>query len=153
MPEVTAAAAAMHFIAHHAVTGIGVAFDRAGNRIVEARPAGAAFEFQLGGEQRLAARGAVKRAGALLMQKRATSRHLGAVLAHDVKLLGGEDLAPFGVAVGDGILFGHRKLLQVSRARRSTKWCTANPGSSHSMEFLTIPDRLRRPGTTAHPVT
>ena len=53
--EMAAAAAAMHLVARHAMAGVGVALDRARQRIVEARPAGAALEFLLGDEQRLVA--------------------------------------------------------------------------------------------------
>src|SRR3954447_11791048 len=55
--QVAAAAAAMHFRARHAVARVVGALDRAGLRIVEAGPAGAAFEFALGDEQRLIAAG------------------------------------------------------------------------------------------------
>src|SRR5580658_5352245 len=69
--EVAAAAAAMHFGAHHAVVAVGRGLDRPGDRIVEARPAGAALEFLLGDEQLLAAAGAGEFAGALLVIERA----------------------------------------------------------------------------------
>src|SRR5208283_5916774 len=84
--EMAAAAAAMHLGAHHAVAAIGRGLDRAGHRIFEARPAGAALEFLLGGEQRLTAAGAGKRAGTLLVIERAAPRRLGAVPAHDPEL-------------------------------------------------------------------
>ena len=38
--------------------------------------------------------------------ERAAARRLGAVLAHDVVLLGRQQLAPFGVGAGDGVLPG-----------------------------------------------
>src|SRR5581483_10330303 len=98
-----AAAAAMHLGAHHAVAAIGGGFDRVGLGIVEARPAGAALELALGPEQRLAAAGAGERAGAFLVVQRAASRHLGAVLAHDVILLGRQKLAPLCLGVRDRI--------------------------------------------------
>src|SRR4029077_13378490 len=82
--------------------------DGTGLRIVEARPAGAALEFLLRGEQRLVAAGAEERGRALLVIERAAARPFGAVLAHDVILLGGQELAPLGVGVGHGILFGVR---------------------------------------------
>jgi hypothetical protein len=44
------------------------------------------------------------------MIKRATSRRLGAEPAHDHVLLGIEQLAPFGVAAGDGKLGFHLKV-------------------------------------------
>src|SRR5450631_922393 len=107
MTEVTATAAAMHFVAGHAVAAIGRRLDRARDRIVEARPAGATLEFLLRHEQRLAATAAGKRAVALLVVQRATAGRFGAVLAHDVVLLGREQLAPLRVRMGDRILFGH----------------------------------------------
>src|SRR4029077_17763742 len=89
------------------VGAVGVA-EETGPRIVKPRPAGAALEFLLRGEQRLAAAGAEERAGAFLVIERAAARPLGAVLAHDVILLGGQELAPLRVGVGHGILFGVR---------------------------------------------
>src|SRR5580704_15660512 len=65
--EMAAAAAAMHFGTFHTPAAVGRGFDRAWHRIVETRPAGAAFEFRLGPEKLLIAAGAVKRAGALLV--------------------------------------------------------------------------------------
>src|SRR5271154_6479501 len=47
-------------------------------RLVETRPAGAAFEFRLRGEQRQITTGAGKDALAMLLQQRARSRSLGA---------------------------------------------------------------------------
>src|SRR5262249_26133948 len=106
MTEMTAAAAAMHFGADHAVTAVGRGLDRAWLGIVEARPAGAALELGLGDEQFLAAAGAEKRAGAFFVIQRAAARPLGAVLAHDVILLGSEDFAPFRLGMADRILLG-----------------------------------------------
>src|ERR1700752_4053772 len=88
MAEMTAAAAAMAFGADHAVGAILRFLDRAGLGIVEARPAGAALELLLRLEQHLPAARAGEGAGALLVVERAAARPLGAVLAHDVKLLG-----------------------------------------------------------------
>src|SRR6185312_7875141 len=105
--KMTAAAAAMHLVAHHAVAGIGVGFDGAGNRIVEARPPSTALELEFGGKQRLIAGGAMEGPRALLVEERAASRHLRAVLSHDLVLLGRENLAPLGFAVGNWILFHH----------------------------------------------
>src|SRR6185437_2041549 len=55
MAEMAAAIGAMHFGAHHAVSAIGGGLDRARDRIVEARPAGAALEFALALEEGLVA--------------------------------------------------------------------------------------------------
>src|SRR5262249_52093009 len=82
--------------------------DRVGLGIIEARPAGAALELGLGDEQLLAATGAIKRAGAFFVIERAATRALGAVLAHDVILLGGENSAPFRFGMADRILLGFR---------------------------------------------
>src|SRR5690242_8806677 len=88
MAEMTAALAAVDLGADHAVALIGRALDCAGLGIVEARPASAALELGLGGEQLLPAAGAIERAGAFFVIQRAAARPLGAVLAHDVVLLG-----------------------------------------------------------------
>src|SRR4029077_1863191 len=106
MAEMTAAAAAMHFGADHAVTAIGRGFDRAGLGIIEARPAGAALELGLGNEQFLIATGAIEHAGAFFVIQRAAARPLGAVLAHDVILLGSENFAPFRFGMADRMCFG-----------------------------------------------
>src|SRR5215475_261557 len=52
MAEMAAAAAAVHFRAHHPEAAVAGGLDRARNRVVEARPAGAAFEFRFRDEQR-----------------------------------------------------------------------------------------------------
>src|SRR5947209_3766335 len=77
--------------------------DRAGLRIVEARPAGAALEFLLRFEQRLPATRAREHTGALFIVQRAASRPFGAVLAHDMILLGIKDFPPLGIGMGDWI--------------------------------------------------
>src|SRR5262245_51160281 len=100
-----AAAAAMHLGADHAVAAVDRVLDRARLRIVEARPAGAALELLLRLEQHLIATGTGECAGALLEIERAASRPFGAVLAHDVVLLGREQLAPLGIAMRDRIGF------------------------------------------------
>src|SRR5271169_4775629 len=82
--EMAAAAAAVHLGALHAPAAVGDGIDRARLRIVKARPAGAALEFFLRGEQRLLAAGAVERAGALFVIERAAARTFGAMLAHNV---------------------------------------------------------------------
>src|SRR5215470_9324335 len=78
VPEVTAAAAAMHFGADHAVARIGRRLHRAGIRIVEARPAGAAFELGLRDEELLSATRAIKRPGTLFVIQRTAPGPLGA---------------------------------------------------------------------------
>src|ERR1700722_10896931 len=106
MAEMAAAAAAMHFGAGHAVSPIGCGLDRSRLRIVETRPAGAALELLLRSKQRLFAAGTIERAGTLLVIECATARPLGAVLAHDVELLGSEDFLPFRIGMRDRVVLG-----------------------------------------------
>src|SRR4051794_28203279 len=99
--EMAAAAAAMHLGADHAVGAVGRGLDRARNRIVEARPAGAALELLLRCEQLLSAPRAGERAGPFLVVERAGAGTLGAVAAKNIVLLGSEQFAPLLVGVGD----------------------------------------------------
>src|SRR5258707_10610545 len=71
MTEMTAATAAVHLGAQHAERPVGRGADGVFERLVETRPAGAAFELGLGGEQRQVAAGAGEYAFAMLLQKRA----------------------------------------------------------------------------------
>src|SRR5829696_5256538 len=105
MPEMAAATAAMHLDARHAEAAVLGGLHRSGLRIVETRPAGAAFEFLLRLEQRLPTADATESAGALLVIQRTASRTLGAVSAHDLILLRREQLAPFFVRVRDREVF------------------------------------------------
>src|SRR4051794_2302714 len=86
--QVAAAGRAMHLGPLHAEAVIARRLDAAGDRLVEARPAGAALELALALEQRRAAAGAGERARPLLDQQGAAVGHLRPVLAHDVILLG-----------------------------------------------------------------
>src|SRR4029450_12600718 len=99
-----AAAAAMHLGAHHAVAAVLRGLDRARDRLVDARPAGATLELLLGDKERLAAARTGEGAGALLVIERAAAGRLGAVPAQDVILLGREQAAPLLVGVGDRVL-------------------------------------------------
>src|SRR5205823_1378982 len=111
MAEMAAAAAAMDLGAHHAIAAVGRGFDRALDRIVEARPAGAALELRLRHEQRLVAPGAHEGALALLEVQGATSGRFGPVPAHHVVLLRGEQAPPLLVAAGDLELSGFHRLV------------------------------------------
>src|SRR5262249_5304897 len=108
MAEMAAAAAAVHLGADHAVTAGGRGLDCVGLGIIGARAAGAPPELGLGDEQLLSATGTIERAGALFIIQRAAARPLGAVLAHDVILLGAENFAPFRFGMADRILLGFR---------------------------------------------
>ena len=96
----------MHFGAGHAPAAIDGVLGGAGDRVVEARPAGAALELYLALEQRCIAADAREGAGAVLDEQRATARTLGAVVAHDAVLLGGQALAPLGIGSGHGKSLG-----------------------------------------------
>src|SRR5581483_4976483 len=104
--EMAAAAAAVDLGSEHAEGAILGLADRILERLVEARPASAALEFGVGGEQRQVAAGAGKDALAMLLQKRARPRPLGALLAQDLVLLRGELRAPLVVGLLDLELFG-----------------------------------------------
>src|SRR5262252_4627097 len=117
MTEMAAAAAAVHLSAGHAIAPVGRRFDRPFNRIVKARPAGAAVEFLLRYEQRLIAAGAGEGAVTLLVIERAAAGGLGAVLAHHLVLLRREQPVPFRVRVSDGVLLGVHDSSDVSLRR------------------------------------
>src|SRR5947208_3084505 len=105
VPEMAAAAAAMHLGADHAPAAVGRALDCVRLGIVKARPAGATLEFGFRDEQLLSAAGTIERSGALFVIECATARPLSAVLAHDVILLRRQYFAPFRLAMRDGIGF------------------------------------------------
>jgi len=109
MAEMTAAAAAMGLGADHEMAAVDRRFDRSRLGVIEARPAGAALEFLLRLEQSLAAAGAVERTRTLLEIEGAAAGPLGSMLAHDVILLGRQNLAPFLLRVRDGVLLGSRR--------------------------------------------
>src|SRR5215468_445843 len=96
-----AATVAMHLGAHHAIASIGRGFDRALDRVVEARPTRAALEFLLRHEQRLAAAGARECARAFLVVERAAAGSFGPVSAQHLVLLGREQTAPLRIGMGD----------------------------------------------------
>src|SRR4051794_36188899 len=99
--EMAAAAAAMHFGAQHAKGAVLDLADGIFDRLVEARPAGAALELGVGGKQRQVAAGAGEDALAVLFQQRAGARPFGAVLAQDVVLHRRQLRAPFRVGFLD----------------------------------------------------
>src|ERR1700722_8625728 len=83
MAEMAAAAATMNLGPQHSEGTVFGLADRVVERLIEARPAGAAFEFGLRGEQRQVAAGAGENALAMLVEQRAGIRALGAFLAQD----------------------------------------------------------------------
>src|SRR3981081_4296866 len=99
--EMAAAAAAVNFSPQHpkgAVLGLA---DGIGQRLIKKWPAGAALEFRLRGEQRQVAAGAGEDALAMLLEQRARTRALGALLAQDFILLRRQLRAPFRIGLFD----------------------------------------------------
>ena len=101
--EVAAAAGAVDLRARHLEAAVlleadGGLVDGGG----EGRPAGAAVELGVGGEEGDVAAGAEEAAGAVLAVERAGAGALGAVAAERAELLGGEALLPAGLVVADG---------------------------------------------------
>ena len=94
MAEVAAAAAAMNLRSAHAMATILGALHGAVNRIVKARPAGAAFKFLVGYEKALPTSGTNKSTRPLFMIERATTRGFRAMCAHDPVLFGREQAVP-----------------------------------------------------------
>src|SRR5438874_3003377 len=106
VPEMAAAAAAVDFGPQHAEGPIFGLADGVVERLVEARPAGAALELGLRGEQRQVATGTGEDALAMLVEQRARTRPLGALLAQDVILLRRQLRAPFRIGLFDLELLG-----------------------------------------------
>src|SRR5882757_8597341 len=104
MAEMTTAAAAMHFGTDHAMAAIHRGLNRPRLGIVEARPAGAAFELFPGSKQGLIASRAIERAGALLVIERTTAGPFGRVMTKDLILLGAQQATPLFVGMRDSIL-------------------------------------------------
>src|SRR5580698_7240121 len=99
--EMAAAAAAMNFGPQHPEGAVFGLADGVLERLIETRPAGAALEFGLRGEQRQVAAGAGEGALAMLLEQRAGPRPLGAFLAQDVILLRRQLGAPLGIGLFD----------------------------------------------------
>src|ERR1700716_4183571 len=99
--ERTATAATMDHGRHHAESAVFGLADGILERLIETRPAGAALEFGLRGEQRQVAAGAGEDALAVFLEQRARTRALGALLAQDLILLRRQLRAPFRVGLFD----------------------------------------------------
>src|SRR3984893_16371218 len=99
--EMAAAAAAVDFGPQHPKGAVFGLADGVVERLIKTRPAGAALEFRLRGEQRQVAAGAGEDALAMLLEQRARPRALGALLAQDLILLRGELCAPLRVGLFD----------------------------------------------------
>src|SRR5688572_16739759 len=119
VPQVPAAAAAMHFGTGHPVAAVHGGAGRPLERGEEAGPAGPALELAAGRKQRLAAAGTAERAGVFLLQERTRTRRLGAVPAQHRVLLRRQRSAPFLVSFFDRIF--HRRLIEFFQPRRARR--------------------------------
>src|ERR1700682_2159305 len=99
--EMATAAAAVDFGPQHPEGAVFGLADRVVERLIKTRPAGAALEFRLRGEQRQVAAGAGEDALAMLLEQRARSRTLGALLAQDLILLRRKLRPPFRIGLFD----------------------------------------------------
>src|SRR3984893_5002474 len=97
--EMAAATAAVNFGAGHPEGPVFGLPDGVLERLVKTWPAGAAFEFRLRGEQRQVTAGAGEDALAMLLEQRARTRALGALLAQDLILLRRQLRAPFRIGL------------------------------------------------------
>src|SRR5262245_21119696 len=126
--EVSFTAGAAHLRPGHEVGAVFVLADGGtGRRLVEARPARTGLELGGGGEQRLAAAHAAEGAGALFPIEWRGARRLGAVLAGDVVLLGGQLAAPLGIRLDDFVgsdrgLLGHGTRPGVVESGVGNRW-------------------------------
>ena len=101
MAEVPAAATAQHLGARHAQRVVFTRDHGVAQRLVEARPAGAAVELGGRREQIQCTTRATEHTGAVLVIERAAVRLLGAGVAQDLILLRAQELPSFGIGVGN----------------------------------------------------
>src|SRR4030088_2059730 len=99
--EMATAAAAVNFGPQYPESPVFGPADGVVERLVKNRPAGAALEFRLRGEQRQVAAGTGEDALAMFLEQRARSRPLGAFLAQDLILLRRQLRAPFRIGLFD----------------------------------------------------
>src|SRR6202795_5070542 len=99
--EMTAAAPAVNLGTQHPEGAVLCFADGVLERLIKTRPAGAAFEFRLRGEQRQGAPGAGEDGLAMLLEQWARTRALGALLTQDLILLRRQLRAPFRIGLFD----------------------------------------------------
>src|SRR6202022_3707114 len=97
--EMAAATAAVNFGPQYPESPVFGLADGVVERLVKTRPAGAALEFRLRREQRQVAAGTGEDALAMLLEQRARSRPLGALLAQNLILLRRQRRAPFRIGL------------------------------------------------------
>src|ERR1700733_15671347 len=138
--EMAAAATAMNFAAQHAEGAIFPFAHGIIQRLIEARPAGAAFVLRLGREQRQVATGAGEGAFAVFLEQRARPRTLGTFLAQDFVLLRRQLGAPFRVGLFDLELFsGVRGFTAQPTQRRKAKQTGSSSKQDTAIDHLISP--------------
>src|SRR5262249_58354732 len=132
--KMAAATTAVRFGADHAIASVRRGPNRARLGLVEAWPAGAAFELLLRDEQGLVAARADEGPGALLKVERTAAGRLRAVLSHDRVLLVCQQLAPLRLGSHHRVFFclhgelpWHCLNLRVERTRASAEPHTRLP--------------------------
>ncbi len=95
------ATAAVNFGPQHPKSAVLGFADGVFERLIKARPAGAALELGLRREQRQVAAGAGEDALAMFLEQRARTRPLGALLAQDFILLRRQLRTPFRIGLFD----------------------------------------------------
>src|ERR1700677_3016896 len=147
MPEVTAAAAAMHGVSNHSIGFVFSGRDGFFDRLPEARPTRAAVEFRRRGEILQIASGAGKITLPMFVQQRARERPLGSILTKDGVLVRCQQLAPLSVCVCDleglgGLRPGDPP--RHARGRRSDRPAQQKkPSCQHDVNLRTIARRER----------
>src|ERR1700687_5821600 len=134
--EMAAAAAAVDFGPQHPKGAVFGLADGVVERLIKTRPAGAALEFRLRGEQRQVAAGAGEDALAMLLEQRARSRTLGALLAQDLILLRRQLRAPFRIGLFDleflrGVCRRSPQPAEGGKAKKTGDGCEQNTAVNH----------------------
>src|SRR5260221_9236240 len=152
--EMAAAAPAVNFGAQHPEGAVFGLADGVVERLIETRPAGAALELRLRGEQRQVAAGAGEGALTMLFQERARSRALGAFLAQDLILLRRQLRAPFGIGLFDLEFLGgarrrRAKPAESGKAKQACNRCEQDTAVDHG-GLRARRNISRSPSNTAH---
>src|SRR6266481_6196415 len=153
--EMAAAAAAMNFGPQHSQGPVFGLADGVLEWLIKTRPAGAALEFRLRGEQRQVAPGAGEDALAMLLEQWARTRTLGALLTQDLILLRRQLRAPFRIGLFDleflrGVCRRSPQPAEGSKAKKAGDRCEQNTAVDHDSLRATrcsgLPSNTRRGG-------